>query len=201
MTRTRRLTIAVASAAVAVAALAGCSSTTAGAAATIGDTRISEQELASQVQAIQVAKGQPANAPDASLTQQALGRLITIELLDRLAAREGVVITQGMVDEQVANYEGQAGDRQQLEQLFLEQNVAPSQLEDIIRLQVTAQQLGIALNPRGSAEEQGQAVFDAASALSTELETTVSPRFGLWDPTALRVGGVSSDLSVPPTAG
>ena len=27
------------------------------------------------------------------------------------------------------------------------------------------------------------------------------PRFGLWDPAALRVGGVASDLAVPPTAG
>lgn len=201
MTRARRLTIVAASAALAVAALAGCSNASAGAAATLGDTRISEQQLATEVQAVQVAKGQPANAPDESLTQQTLGRLITMELLDRLTEREGIVVTQGMVDEQLANYEGQAGDRQKLEQLFIEQNVAPSQLESIVRLQVQAQQLGIKLNPRGSADEQGQAVFDAASALSKELQTTVSPRFGLWDPAALRVGGVASDLAVPPTAG
>ena len=200
MTRARRLTIIAASAAMAVAVLAGCSNSPAGAAATLGDTRISEQELASVVQDVQVAKGQPANAPDESLTQQMLGRLITMELLDRLTAQEGVVVTQGMIDEQLANYEGQAGDRQKLEQLFIEQNVAPSQLDDIVRLQVQAQELGIKLNPRGSAEEQGQAVFDAAAQLSSELETTVSPRFGLWDPTALRVGGTTSDLSTPPLA-
>lgn len=201
MIRTRRLTVSVATAVMAVAVLAGCSNATAGAAATIGDSRISEQQLATEVQAVQVAKGQPANAPDEALTQQTLARLITIELLDRLAAREGVVVTQGMIDEQLAAYVGQAGDRQKLEQLFVEQNVAPSQLEGIVRLQVQAQELGAKLDPSGSVEEQGQAVFDAASQLSTELETTVSPRFGLWDPTALQVGGVASDLSVPPAAG
>ena len=80
-------------------------------------------------------------------------------------------------------------------------NVAPSQLESIIRLQLQAQDLGIALNPSGSAEEQGRAVFEAAGALSEELQTTVSPRYGTWDPATLALGPTPDDLSAPPALG
>ena len=38
-----------------------------------------------EVAAVQVAKGQPANAADLDLTQQTLGRLVTRELIDELA--------------------------------------------------------------------------------------------------------------------
>lgn len=200
MTRSRRLTIAIASAAIAVSALAGCSSSTPGAAATLGDTRISEQQLATEVQTVLSAKGLPANTADETLTQQTLGRLITIDLLDTLAERNGVVVTQGMIDKQFLAYDAQAGDRAALEKLFLDQNVAPSQLESIVRVQVQAQELGKALAPNGTADEQNQAVFEAASKLSEELGTTVSPRFGIWDPTALRINGVPSDLASPPAA-
>lgn len=200
MTRSRRLTIAIASAAIAVSVLAGCSTSTAGAAATLGDTRISEQQLASEVQAVLEAKGQPANSGDETLTQQTLGRLITIDLLDTLAQRNGIVVTQGMIDKQFLAYDAQAGDRAALEKLFIEQNVAPSQLEGIVRVQVQAAALGKALAPNGTADEQSQAVFEAASKLSEELKTTVSPRFGVWDPTALRINGVPTDLASPPAA-
>lgn len=201
MTPVRRLALAAAAAVAAVSVLSGCANQTAGSAATVGDTRITEQQLATEVAAVQVAKGQPANAADLDLTQQTLGRLVTRELIDELATREGVVVTQGQIDEQLANYEGQAGSRDALEKLFIEQNVAPSQLESIVRLQVQAQELGIAINPRGSAEEQGQAVFTAASELSNELDTRVSPRYGTWDPTRLAVGEFANDLSTPPAIG
>jgi hypothetical protein len=130
-----------------------------------------------------------------------LSRLITIELVDRLAAREGVVVTQGQIDEQLANYEGQAGDQAAVEKLFIEQGVAPSQIESIVKLNTQAQELGIVLAPNGSAEEQRQAVVDAVIALSVELDTTVSPRFGTWDAATISVGPTPDDLSAPPAVG
>ena len=201
MTSVRRLALAAATAAVAVLALSACGSAPAGAAATIGDSRISDADLTAQVQEILEAKGQPADSPDASLVQQTLGRMITVELLDTLAAREGVEVTQGQIDEEYANYSAQVGGDEALQELFLQENVAPSQLESIIRLQIQAQLVGLALAPEGSADEQGTAVFEAASLLSEELDTTIAPRFGTWDPATLSLGPTPEDLAAPPALG
>ena len=199
--RRPRLILVAASVAAAAVLLSACGSQQAGAAATLGDTRISERTLSSEVQAVLAAKGQPTTSVDESLPPEMLRRLILIELVDELAAREGVVVTQGQIDEQLANYEAQAGDRAALESLFIEQGVAPSQIEAFVKLNVQAQEVGIALAPSGSAEEQGQAVSDAVIALSEELDTTVSPRFGTWDPTSISVGPTPNDLSAPPALG
>jgi hypothetical protein len=199
--RRPRLVLAAASVAAAALLLSGCSNQQPGAAATLGDTRISEQTLSAEVQAVLVAQGQPATSVDESLPPQMLGRLITIELIDELARREGIVVTQGQIDEQLANYVAQAGDQAAVEKLFIEQGVAPSQIESIVRLNLQAQALGIALDPKGSAEEQGQAVVEAVVALSTELDTTVSPRFGTWDAATISVGPTPDDLSSPPALG
>ena len=201
MTSVRRLALAAATAAVAVLALSACGSAPAGAAATLGDTRISDQELTSAVEEILEAKGQPADSEDAGLVQQTLGRMITMQLVDTLAEREGVEVTQGQIDEELANYAAQVGGKEALEELFLAENVAPSQLESIVRLQIQAQLVGIALAPEGSADEQGSAVFEAAALLSEELDTTVSPRFGTWDPGTLSLGPTPTDLAAPPALG
>lgn len=199
--RRPRLILAAASVAAVVALLSACGNQQAGAAATLGDTRISEQTLSSEVQAVLAAKGQPTTSVDQSLPPEMLSRLITIELVDELAARQGIVVTQGQIDEQLANYEGQAGDRAAVEKLFIEQGVAPSQIESIVKLNIQAQELGIAIAPNGSAEEQGQAVVEAVVALSEELDTTVSPRFGTWDAATISVGPTPDDLSAPPALG
>jgi hypothetical protein len=153
------------------------------------------------VESVLVAKGQPSTASDPSLVQQTLGRMITIELVDRVAAQEGVVVTEGQIDEFLANYDSQLGGRDAVEQQLIQQNISPSMIRSIVKLQMQAQALGIKLDPRGSAEEQGTAVFNAVVKLSDELDTTVSPRYGTWDPTQLQVGPVPNDLSSPPTLG
>ncbi len=181
--------------------LAACADQTAGAAATYSDSRISEQQLSSAVEEILVAKEQPADSVDQSLTATTLGRMLTVELVDILSAREGVVISQGAIDEQLAAYDGQAGGRDAVVTTFVEQGVAPSQIEDVVRLNLQAQALGVKLDPSGSAEEQGQAVFDAVVALSDELAVTASPRYGTWDAQALTLGPVLNDLSAPPAIG
>ena len=199
MSTPRRLALSVAALAATALALTGCGTSQAGAAATVGDTRITENQLTTQVQEVLAAKGQPLNTQDAGLVSRVLGRMITIELVDRLAEAEGVEVTQGQIDEVLANYTGQVGSIEQVEEIFLQENVAPSQLESIIRLQGQAQELGIKLNPSGSAEEQGAAVVEAAALLSEDLGTTVSPRYGTWDAQAFDLGPVPDDLSTLPT--
>ena len=178
--------------------LAACGGQQPGSAATIGDTRITEQQLTSTVQEVLGAQGQPVDSPAAELTSQTLGRMIVIELVDRLAARNDIVVSQGRIDEQLANYIGQAGDKAAMEQTFVQQGVAPSQIEPVIKLNIQAQDLGTKIDPHGTAEEQGKAVFDAVTALSNELDVTASPRFGTWNAQTLQVGPTPDDLSTTP---
>ena len=202
MTTARRTRLALVAAVMAGAfALVGCANQQAGSAATFDDGRITEAALAAEVAAVLDAKGQPVTSVDGSLPPEILGRMITIELVDRLAVREGIVVTQGQIDEQLARYEAQVGDRAAMEQTFIEQNVAPSQIVPIVTLNLQAQELGIRLAPSGSAEEQGQAVVEAVVAIADELDTTVSPRYGTWDGPTLAVGPTPDDLSTPPAIG
>lgn len=178
--------------------LSACGGQQAGSAATLGDSRITEQQLTAQVQDILVSQGQPVDTADAGITSLALGRMIVIGLVDILAERESVVVTQGRIDEQLAAYISQSGDRAAMEATFSEQGVAPSQIESVIRLNIQAQDLGVKLDPSGTPEDQGTAVFNAVGALSDELDVKASPRFGTWDPTTLQVGPVPDDLSTLP---
>ena len=196
----RRLVLAAAAATMSVLALSACGTSPAGDAATMGDTGIPDDWLRDEVEAILVAKGQPVTSPAQGLVQQTLGRMITMYLVNDLAEREGVLVTEGNIDEMMANYDSQVGGRQEVENVFLEQNIAPSQIRAILKLQMQAQNLGIKLDPHGSAEEQGQAVFDEVVQLSDELDTTVSPRYGTWESQSLSIGPVPNDLSSPPVA-
>lgn len=200
MTPVRRIAFAAAALATSAAVLlTGCSNQEAGAAATFSNGRIAESDLTAAVTAVLAAKGQATTTPDLNLVQQTLGRMITQRLVSELAEQEGIEITQGKLDEMRVNYEEQIGSPEALEQAFLQENVAPSQLEAVLRLQLQAQELGYAYNPRGSADEQGMAVFEAVSAASEELDTTVNPRFGTWDASTLSLGAMPNDLSTPPT--
>lgn len=199
MTPARRLTIAAAAlAASAALVLTGCSNQDAGSAATFSDGRISEADLNAQIDEVLAAKGQSATTEDPVLVQQTLGRMITTRLIDQLAEDAGIAVTQGEIDSMLVNYESQLGGADALRTAFLGENVAPSQINAFLRLQIQAQALGIELAPRGSAEEQGMAVYEAVSEYSQEVDTTVSPRFGTWDPQSLSLGPVPNDLSTPP---
>lgn len=199
MTPARRITLAAAAlAASAALVLTGCSNQDAGSAATFNDGRITEADLNTQIDEVLSAKGQSGTTKDPALVQQTLGRMITTRLIDQLADDSGIRVTQGQIDEMLANYEAQLGGSESLRIAFLSENVAPSQINAFLRLQIQAQALGIELAPRGSAEEQGAAVYQAVSDYSQQVDTTVSPRFGTWDPQSLSLGPVPNDLSVPP---
>lgn len=196
----RRIGAALAIAACAVV-LAACGSMPAGAAATLGNDRITEAELNALVQEVLAAQGQAPDTSDPAVVSTTLGRMVTTRLVDELAAREGIVITQGLIDETRLQYEAQAGGEDAFNQAVAQQGLAPSQIDDLIQLNLQAQELGIALLPQGSAEQQGQAVFAAVGALSNELGVEVSPRYGTWDANSASIGPALDDVATLPTAG
>lgn len=183
--------------AVAVASLAACGTAKPGAAAIVGDERISENLLAEQVAEVLSAQGQPADAPADALTATTLDRLVTSSLVEQFAEENGVVVTQGEVDALLRTYAAQAGGADAVDAIFLEQNVAPSQIVPILRLNILAEKIGTALVPGGDPQAQGQALVEVLAAYSAQVGTDISPRYGSWDPAGLGIGPVPDDLSVP----
>lgn len=191
-------TAVIAGTVVASMTLTGCGAATSGAAAVVGDTRISEQTLTSTVQEVLVAQQKSPNTSDAALTSAVLGRLVTSELVDQLAADAGVSVTQGAIDSTLQGYVQQAGGEAEVQNILLQRNVAPSQIEAFVRTNVLAQLLGQALAPQAGIEGQSDAVVAAIIETSLVVGTEVSPRFGTWEPTKLTIGPVPNDLSVLP---
>jgi SurA N-terminal domain len=193
--------LATLAAAVSLLALTACNPMEPGAAAIVGTTRISEQQLAQEVEAILQAQGQPTDRADASLTSTTLGRMVIIELVRQAAAKAGVAITQGDIDTTFDAYLKETGGQQQVEQVFVQQNIAPSQIEDIIVLNLQAQALGRILLPNGDAQAQGQELARQLGTFSVEQGTTISPRYGAWEPDTLKIGPLTDPLAVAPSAG
>lgn len=196
--RAYRILAAGAGVALLAATLAGCAGTP-GAAAVVGDSVISEQELTSAVAELGANSGAAGQGADASIATSLLSRLIVMELVDQVAAHNGVTVTEGQVAHELAAYEQQYGDEETVNAMFAQQGVPPSQVENMLRLSVQVTALGPILNPNGSSEDQTMAVVAAVNALGEAEGVEVNPRWGTWDPQTLNLGPTPDDLSTLPS--
>ena len=177
--------------------LVGCSSASPGAAAIVGDDRISERDLTEQVQQVLSAQGRPLDSASQALVATTLDRMITTSLVEQLATDQGIDVTRGELDATLANYAEASGGQEAFEQSLLQQDLAPDDIPEIIRVNILAQKIGFALDPGGTPESQSAAIFGAVTAFSQDVGTEVSPRYGTWDPVGLAVGPALDDLSTP----
>ena len=177
--------------------LSGCGTPTAGAAAVVGDQRISEATLNSEVQSVLSLQGLPATDSSNELITSTLNQMITTILVDELASREKIEVTQGEIDDLRLQYIAQAGGVEAFESQISQQGIAIDDVDSIIRLNIQVSQLGDVLSPNTEPDAKSAAVFLAISELSTEIGTEVSPRFGTWDPENLTVGPSANSLSEP----
>ncbi len=181
----------------AIIGLSGCGTPTAGAAAVVGDQRISEDALNSEVQSVLSLQGLPATDSSNELITSTLNQMITSILIDELASREKVEVTQGEIDDLRLQYIAQAGGDEEFEAQIGQQGISIADVDSIIRVNIQVSKLGDALSPNGEPDAQSGAVFIAISELSSEIGTEVSPRFGTWDSENLTVGPSANSLSEP----
>lgn len=177
--------------------LSGCGTPTAGAAAVVGDQRISEATLNSEVQSVLSLQGLPATDSSNELITSTLNQMITTILVDELASREKIEVTQGEIDDLRLQYIAQAGGVEAFESQISQQGIAIDDVDSIIRLNIQVSQLGDVLSPNTEPDAKSAAVFLALTELSSEIGTEVSPRFGTWDPENLTVGPSANSLSEP----
>jgi hypothetical protein len=197
MTRSTRVRVSVALA-LAGLTLAACGgAVAAGSAAVLGSERIPTSEVAAQLAEVNTARGLPADTPNQAVTTGIINRLVITNLVEQAADRLGVTVTDGAVDADVLQLEANAGGRQALEDALLQSDIPPSQLISQVRVSLLVRDMGVVLDPGGDPQTQNSAVFEYVVALSEELDVTVSPRFGTWDPAQLSLGPVPNDLSTP----
>ena len=144
MTRTpRRLALA---SGLAVLLLSGCGGTSAapGKAATVGDVTISTSQLEGLVErGLRDPAAQEQFGADRAVFQtQALTRLIRTAVLEQAAEDEEVTVTDGDVDEQLAQFAEQVGGREELDQQAAQNGVAPQDLRDFVRAIALERALG-----------------------------------------------------------
>ncbi|MGW4548396.1 SurA N-terminal domain-containing protein [Streptomyces violaceorubidus] len=158
-----------------------------GAAAVVGDQRITVAQLENRVD--EVREAQRAAVPDDTQYQQVVARTGTLtrdtlhgmvldRVLHRAAQDAGVTVSRKEVQDMRGELEGQAGGPEQLETVWLQQyGVAPDRLDDNLVVQIEAQKLAQSLGTDTSRPEFWQALSKA----SKKLDVDLNPRYGTWD--------------------
>lgn len=147
MTRSpRRIATATVAVSLAALALTGCGKdpVRSGAAATVGQTRISTADLAGLVsRGLKDPQAQQQLGADKPKYQRdTLARLIRHQVLVKAAAMEGVTAGPGAIDAKIASFEQQAGGSQQLLQQAAQGGIAKQDLRGFISDLVLSDAIG-----------------------------------------------------------
>lgn len=185
----RRRTAAAVLALCAAGALTACSSGPAhpGAAAVVGNDRITVATLQSHVSAFQAAAaGDSAAQQQSGVPQKTLALLVSEQLVDQALAKEGKSVTEGQIQQVEAAYLQQAGSAQALQQAVVDNlYLAPADLEIYAHLQAGQVLLLQAAGVDPSSSTADSALQQIISKASGEIGVTVNPRYGSWDAKAL----------------
>jgi SurA N-terminal domain len=172
------------------ASLAACNTEQIGAAAVVGDSRITVAELQEQVSELAGSLPDSAGAiGDQSAAQHTiLERMIQSMLLTAVAADEGVDVSDAdidaFIDEQVVS---QAPDGD-IGPLLAQNNLTEDSLRPFVRDQLIATEL---IEQLGGQEQLIQVLTEKAD----EIGVTVSPRYGTWNGVVLEES--SGSISEP----
>ncbi|MBZ6085109.1 SurA N-terminal domain-containing protein [Streptomyces olivaceus] len=168
-----------------------------GAAAVVGDQRITVSQLENRID--EVREAQRAAVPDdgqyqqvvarsGALTRDTLHGMVLDRVLHSAAADAHVSVSRKEVQAMRGDLEDQAGGAEQLETVWLQQyGVAPGRLDDNLRVQLEAQKLAESLGTDTSRPEFWQALSKA----SDKLDIDLNPRYGAWD--VQKAGRVDSE--------
>lgn len=184
--------------------LSACDPMQAGSAALVGDVRITETQVneaaaAAAAAAATIPPGQSQGIDPTTLLRQNLNRLISAELLARVAIEEGITVTPAEVDALLVQAAAGATRADFEAQIASQTGVPPTDLESFARDFLVQQKLGQKLAPGADQAAQAAAVQARLAQEAAEVGVTVSPRYGAWDATNGGINADLNDLSVPAT--
>ncbi|PSM44124.1 hypothetical protein C6Y14_07130 [Streptomyces dioscori] len=158
-----------------------------GAAAVVGDDRITVSQLENRVNEVRSAQRaattgeaqyEQAISKSGGLTRDTLHGMVLDRVLHRAADDADVSVTRKEIQQARTGLEQQAGGAKALEVSWLQQyGVPPERLDDNLRVQIEAQKLAAALGTDTSQPAFWKALSDA----SKKLDVDLNPRYGSWD--------------------
>ncbi|HEY5987232.1 MAG TPA: SurA N-terminal domain-containing protein [Streptosporangiaceae bacterium] len=198
----------------AVVALTGCGPVRLGAAAIVGDQRISAADLTDQVDNLETAYRASNGAiqlqfPQSQLPQQVLGWMLRFQIGEQLAARNHITVTRGETQRALARITSQAQQqgggtsKVKLADLAVANGLPPDLLPELGRYQaiqnaVIRQLDGGTLPTSQSALQQlSQALGRRQCLAAKSLHITINPQYGRMDYSRIAVIPAALTLSAP----
>ncbi|QTZ92347.1 SurA N-terminal domain-containing protein [Streptomyces auratus] len=176
-----------------------------GAAAIVDGKRITVSQLQAKVKDVRAAQ---AESPQGSELVMNTGRLslatlngmIFDEVLARSAKNAGVTVSRADVQRWRSDAERQAGGAERLQAMWLQQGIAPDEIDTMVRNQLlldgVAKHLGA---DRGKPQGQ-QKLARALAKTSRSMGIDVNPRFGKWDDQQVILGETKEPWITPASA-
>jgi len=190
--------VAVLLVALTAVALAGCNPEETGAAAVVGDVRISQGQV--DVAVRETAK--TAGTVNEDAAPATVTYLVQQVLLDEAAAREGIVVTDGQVDDLIQSSITDGNIDELYKSAAIRAGRPPDGLRAYAREVLIQQELATKLGDGDPASDASKvAVRDYIRTLSEELGVSVAPRYGVWEPGSLAVeqANCSTSSIAPPS--
>ena len=183
-------------AAVATFLLAGCSQV--GAAATVGDTKITQATVQASVDAIlseraKIDTTQMQLETGSSLNVSQLRFHLLGTLLRELGQELKLNVTKAEIDSRRASILEQVGGEAALPNALVNAGIAPQDLDRYIEAIAYSDKISQKLTAAGVTEDQmGQEIQKLVVAKAKEIGVTVNPRYGKWDATTADVVAADS---------
>lgn len=162
-----------------VVTLAGCGTLKAGSAAIVGDEQLTQADVTDATEELDAElaeSGIESSVPTTEVPLYIVATWVDATLVESLAAKEGVSVTPGELDDAVAGF-----DEDVRRQLIAERALPPSQFERAVRAFLLQQKLAVQLAPDADPEGQSAALRAAMAETADELGVSVNPRFGTWN--------------------
>jgi SurA N-terminal domain len=180
-----RRVVAAASSVVLALGITACNTDQIGAAAVVGDHRITVTDLQDHArEVVAVQGGADATGDQRNLQMTLLYRMIAFELRDHIAADAGITVTEAQVDKFIADQLIAQVPDGDLTPLLAQNAMTEESLREAVREVLISEQMG-----------GRQAYDEAMMATSEKIGVEVNPRFGNW--TGAGIEEVSGSISVP----
>ena len=185
--------------------LTGCSQV--GAAATLGDTKITQATVQGSIDAILAERAKVDTSQMQLETGESLNRgQVRFHLLSALLRAVGeelkITVTKAEIDTRRASIVTQVGGADSLPTALVNAGIAPNDLDAYIEAISFSDKIGQTLVASGLAEDQvGTEMQKLIVAKAKELKVTVNPRYGKWDAETGDVVAVDSASSAVTPSG
>ncbi|KPC63704.1 SurA N-terminal domain-containing protein [Streptomyces chattanoogensis] len=186
----RRTALSVSATAALLAAaplLAACGSDAhPGAAAVVDGKRITVAQLQARVKDVREAQGKSPQGAQlimntGRLSLATLNGMIFDEVLARAAEDAGVTVTRNDIQKWRETAEERAGSAERLKAMWLQQGIAPDEIDAMVRNQLLLDGLAKHLGADRGRPQGQQQLAQALAKTSRSMGIDVNPRFGKWD--------------------